>query len=320
MKILVAGAISDEALERLGERHDVVYVPGASEDVLRERVVGCRALVFRSGVEITASVLDSAPDLEVIVRAGSGFDNIDLDRLGQRTLHFFRVPGPGARAVAEMSFTLMLALSRQLRFADREWRAGRWVKAEVQGRLMTGKTLGIVGAGNIGTRTGELGVGWGMTVLGCVETPADEDERRLRSHGIALADFDEVIRQSDYISVHTPLQDSTRGLIGAAELAAMKRGVVVVNLARGGVVDEPALLHALRSGHVAGAGLDVHVAEGHGNISPFAELDNVILTPHIGANTIDTQREIGEVIVKCIEHAEANPPAKKAVPANFVVM
>jgi phosphoglycerate dehydrogenase-like enzyme len=235
-------------------------------------------------------------------------------------LHFFRVPGPGAKAVAEMSFTLMLALSRRLFFADREWRGGNWVKPQVKGRLLNGKTLGIVGAGNIGSRTGELGVAWGMTVIGCVETPNPTVEARLLRKGITLVDFDEVIDRSDYLSVHTPLQDSTRGLIGAPELAAMKEGAILVNLARGGVVDEAALLTALESGHLAGAGLDVHEAEGDGNISPLAHLENVILTPHIGAGTVDTQREIGDVIVKCIEIALANPPTEKAIEANFVVM
>jgi phosphoglycerate dehydrogenase-like enzyme len=159
-----------------------------------------------------------------------------------------------------------------------------------------------------------------MTVIGCVETPNPTVEARLLRKGITLVDFDEVIDRSDYLSVHTPLQDSTRGLIGAPELAAMKEGAILVNLARGGVVDEAALLTALESGHLAGAGLDVHEAEGDGNISPLAHLENVILTPHIGAGTVDTQREIGDVIVKCIEIALANPPTEKAIEANFVVM
>ena len=320
MKILIAGGVSDDTLSQLRSEHDVVYVPGASEDVLCEEIRGCGGLVFRSGVEITGRVLDAAPDLRVIVRAGSGFDNIDLEHLSSRVLHFFRVPGPGAKAVAEMSFTLMLALARNLLFADREWRAGNWVKPQIKGRLLTGKTLGIVGAGNIGSRTGELGAAWGMDVVGCVEHSDERAANRLESKGIRMVGFDEVIRVSDFISVHVPLQDSTRGLIGEEELMAMRPGAILVNMARGGVVDESALRAALMSGHLAGAGLDVHEFEGNGNVSPLADLANVILTPHIGAGTSDTQKEIGEVIVRCIQYAVEHAPTEKAIESNFVVM
>ena len=320
MKILIASIVSQDAIETLRVDHEVVYTPGAGEDELCSAIEGCDALVFRSGVEITARVLDHAPDLSVIVRAGSGYDNIDLGVLERRVLHFFRVPGPGAKAVAEMAFTLMLALSRRLSWADREWRGGNWVKRQAAGVLMTGKVLGIIGAGNIGSRTGELGAAWGMDVLGCVEYPNPEVEASLARKGITLVGKDELLERSDFVSIHVPLQDSTIDLITARELALMKPGSYLVNMARGGVVNEPDLLHALESGHLAGAGLDVHVSEGDGNISPLAHLDNVLLTPHIGAATTDTQREIGTVIVRCIQHAEQNPPTEKAIEANFIVM
>ena len=320
MKILIASVVSTDAIESLGVEHEVVYAPGAGEDELCSAIEGCDALVFRSGVEITARVLEHAPDLKVIVRAGSGYDNIDLSVLERRVLHFFRVPGPGAKAVAEMAFTLMLALSRRLLWADREWRAGSWVKRQAAGVLMTGKVLGIIGAGNIGSRTGELGAAWGMEVLGCVEYANPDVMETLARKGITLVSKDELLERSDFVSVHVPLQDSTIDLITARELDLMKPGAFLVNMARGGVVNEADLLQALESGHLAGAGLDVHVHEGDGNISPLAHLDNVILTPHIGAGTTDTQQEIGTVIVRCIEHAVQNPPTEKAIEANFIVM
>lgn len=320
MKILIASVVSNDALERLRSEHEVVYAPGADEDKLCEAIDGCHGLIFRSGVDITARVLECAPDLSVIVRAGSGYDNIDLGVLERRVLHFFRVPGPGAKAVAEMAFTLMLGLSRRLLWADREWRGGNWVKPQATGVLMTGKVLGVVGAGNIGSRTGELGVAWGMEVLGCVEHPSPDVEASLARKGIALVDKDELLQRSDFVSVHVPLQDSTVDLIAARELDLMKPTAYLVNLARGGVVNEADLLHALETGRLAGAGLDVHQREGDGKISPFARLDNVLLTPHIGAGTSDTQREIGEIIVRCIEHAKTNPPLEKAIEANFIVM
>jgi phosphoglycerate dehydrogenase-like enzyme len=320
MKILIASAVSNDAIDTLRIHHEVVYTPGADEDRLCSAIDGCDVLVFRSGVEITARVLDCAPDLTAVIRAGSGYDNIDLSVLERRVLHFFRVPGPGAKAVAEMAFTLMLALSRRLLWADHEWRNGNWVKRQAAGVLMTGKVLGIVGAGNIGSRTGELGAAWGMEVLGCVEHPNPVVEASLAHKGIKLVDKDEVLRRSDFVSVHVPLQASTIDLISAREFELMKPQAFLVNMARGGVVNESDLLEALESGRLAGAGLDVHVHEGDGNISPLAHLDNVLLTPHIGAGTTDTQEEIGAVIVRCIEHAEQNPPTEKAIEANFIVM
>ncbi len=320
MKILIASGVSQHAIDTLRRDHEVVYLPGAPEAELCAAISDCGALVFRSGVEITSRVLEQAPNLEVIVRAGSGYDNIDLSHLERRVLHFFRVPGPGAKAVAEMSFALMLALARNLFWADREWRAGNWVKPRATGTLLTGKVLGIVGAGNIGSRTGALGAAWSMEVLGCVEYPNPGVEESLAAKGIALADFEDVLRRSDFVSIHVPLHDSTEGMIGRSELAMMKPGAILVNMARGGVVDELALLDALESGHLGGAALDVHVAEGDGNISPLAHLENVILTPHIGAGTKDTQVEIGEVIVRCIRYAEEHPPSLKATEDNFIVM
>lgn len=320
MKILIASGVSSEVLVALGEHHEVVYAPGATEDTLCELIQGCRGLVFRSGVQISERVLDEAPDLEVIVRAGSGYDNIDLAALERRVLHFFRIPGPGAKAVAEMSFALMLALARNVLWADGQWRQGNWVKPKVNGVLLTGKVLGIVGAGNIGMRTGELGAAWGMEVLGCVERPDTGVSQRLAAKGITLADFEDVLARSDFLSLHVPLQESTRNLIGADELAAMKQGAFLINMARGGVVDEVALLASLEQGHLAGAGLDVHALEGDGNVSPLAHLDNVLLTPHIGAGTVDTQREIGEIIVRCIRHAQENRATQKATPDAFIVM
>lgn len=320
MRILIASGISAEAAEALSADHELVMAVGADEHRLKEAIVGCDALVFRSGVEITAAVLDSGDALRLIVRAGSGYDNIDLARLAEMRVRFVRIPGPGAKAVAELAFTMMLALSRQLRWADREWRAGQWVKSKAKGRLLTGRDLGIVGAGNIGSRTGQLGAAWGMRVTGCVEHPDEAERIRLEHHGIRLTGFDEVMATSDYVSVHVPLQDSTRNLIDRSAIESMRPGSILLNLARGGVVDEKALRDALVSGHLAGAGLDVHEVEGDGNVSGLADLDNVILTPHIGAATIDSQRAIGEIIVECINTPVTESDLRPGVPANFVVM
>lgn len=308
MKILIASKIDEEAIQAMSVDHEPVVRIGADEATLCEEIVDCQALVFRSGVQITRRVLAAAKNLQIVIRAGSGLDNIDLDAVRERGIRFVSVPGPGAKAVAELSFAMMLALARRLFWADSEWRAGHWVKPQASGRLLTGSVLGIVGAGNIGTRVGQLGAAWGMEVLGCVEYVTSNAIDRLKSHGITLTDFESVMSKSDYVSVHVPLQDSTRGLIDARSIALMKPEAILVNLSRGGVVDESALRQALVEGRIAAAGMDVHEREGEGIRSPLADLDNVILTPHIGSNALDSQREIGEVVLGFLEEATVNPP------------
>jgi D-3-phosphoglycerate dehydrogenase len=305
VKILVASRIDPGAEARLRARHDVSCAWGAPEAELCRAIADRDALVFRSGVKITAAVIDAAPRLRLIVRGGSGLDNIDLEAVERRKIRFERIPGPGARAVAEMAFALMLALARNVLRADRLMREGRFAKTEMTGWLLHGKTLGVVGAGNIGSKVGQLGVAWGMQVLGCTENGGEREVARLAALGIRRTTLDELLERSDFVSVHVPLQDSTRRLIGEAALARMKPGAFLVNLARGGVVDEAALARALDSGRLAGAGLDVHEREGDGAVSPLAGFDNVVLTPHIGASTHDSQREIGDVIVRTIEAFEA---------------
>jgi len=301
VKILLASPISPRALDALGSGHELVDAVGRPEEELKRLISGCDALVFRSGVQITGPVMESSPELRLIVRAGSGIDNIDLDYVERRGLRLVRVPGPGAQAVAEMAFALILGLARQMLIADRALREGHWIKHEVRGRLLQGKTLGVYGAGNIGHKVAEMGAVWGMRVLGCVEHPTPERRASFKERGIELESGDVLLAESDYLSIHVPLNEATTGLIGRPELAKMKAGAFLVTLARGGVVEEDALFEALESGRLAGAGLDVHEREGEGEVSRLASLPNVILTPHIGATTSDTQDIIGEKIVEIIE-------------------
>jgi D-3-phosphoglycerate dehydrogenase len=306
LTILIASPISPDAVAQLKAKFNVVEAISAPEPVFRERFRDADALVFRSGVTLNAATLDAAPKLSLIVRAGSGIDNIDLDFVKRKGIAFHRIPEPGARAVAELSFALMLSLARNIREADRQWRAGHWAKYELKGYNLRGKTLGILGAGNIGTQVGRLGVAWGMEAIGAVEARDPVLDGQLRENGIEPVDFPDLIRRSDFLSIHLPLTDSTRHIINASVLRSMKKGSYVINLARGGVVDETALLEALQAGTgIAGAALDVHVVEKEGHISPLAALPNVILTPHIGAQTIDSQREIGERVVQIVtEHSK----------------
>jgi D-3-phosphoglycerate dehydrogenase / 2-oxoglutarate reductase len=305
VKILIASPIDPDALSQLGTRHEVDAAINESPDELARRIADANVLIFRSGVQITGDVLRAAGRLRLIIRAGSGLDNIDLDAVRECGLRLERVPGPGARAVAELTFGLLLAVGRRILEADRSWRAGHWKKAELAGALLANKTLGIVGVGNIGRQVARMGVAWQMRVIGCVEHPSEDREGELSAEGIELVDLARVLAEADFLSIHLPLNDETRGMIGAAELAAMKPSAIVINIARGGILNEAALLAALTAGRLRGAGLDVHEHEGEGEISPFAQLANVVLTPHIGAATVDSQAEIGREVLTLIKNLEA---------------
>ena len=301
MKILVISPIEATALDRLRATHDVVCSYGASDGELGELSRDREAIIFRSGVSVSAAVLEHAPQLRLLIRAGSGLDNLDLDYVERRGIDLIRIPGPSAQAVAEMTFGLMLALARNIPLGDRLLRQGHWAKSELVGYNLSGKTLGVVGLGNIGTRVAQLGKAWGMQVLGCVGHPSADRREAFNAQGIRMAELDVVLGTADFVTLHVPLGATTRGLIDERALTKFKPGAFLVNVARGGVVDERALLRALTDGTLRGAALDVHESEGEGMTSLLAELPNVVLTPHIGASTIDAQREIGVEIIGIIE-------------------
>jgi D-3-phosphoglycerate dehydrogenase / 2-oxoglutarate reductase len=305
MKILVASSIDPNALAELDARHDVDKAFNAAPDELARRITDRQVLIFRSGVQITSDVLGAASDLRLIIRAGSGLDNIDLDHVRRHGLRLERVPGPGAQAVAELTFGLLLAVARRIVEADRTWRAGQWRKAELAGSLIGGKTLGVIGVGNIGRRVASLGAAWNMRVVGCVESPTETRVRQMAAAGITLLSCEQVLAEADFVTIHLPLNYETRGMIGAAALARMKAGAILVNIARGGIVDEAALRSELTApDRLRGAGLDVHEHEEEGRVSPLADLPNVVLTPHIGAAAVDSQAEIGRDILNMVEALE----------------
>ncbi|RFU18783.1 hydroxyacid dehydrogenase [Geodermatophilus marinus] len=305
MKILIASSIDPSAIEALERDHDVVRAFNAPEERLVELIRDREVVVFRSGVTVSAAVLDHAPNLTLLVRAGSGLDNVDVAHATDRGVQVVRVPGSSAQPVAELTFALLLSLVRNVTLADRLLRDGHWPKADLGGPLLAGKTLGIAGAGRIGSRVGAMAAAWGMRVLGCVADANPGVATSLASAGIALTDFDTVVTESDFLCLHVPLDERTQHMVDASVLARMKRGSFLVNMARGGVVDEEALLEALTKGRtLLGAALDVHEKEGEGVMSPLRALPNVVLTPHIGAMAWDAQRLIGERVVELVRAAE----------------
>jgi D-3-phosphoglycerate dehydrogenase / 2-oxoglutarate reductase len=302
MKILIASSIDPVALDSLSGDHDVRRAINAPEDALRAAIRDREVVVFRSGVTISAGVMQEGPELRLLVRAGSGLDNVDVGYVRERGIRLVRIPGSSAQPVAELTFALMLAAARNVAHADRLVRQGRWPKSELGGPLLAGKTLGVVGAGNIGGRVGELGAAWGMRSIGCVKHPSARVAAALEARGIRLIDFDNVVTEADFLSLHVPLNDSTYHMIDTPVLSEMKQESFLINMARGGVVDDQALYRELTSGKtLRGAALDVHEREGEGTVPRLAELPNVVLTPHIGAMALDAQREIGRRVIELVD-------------------
>ena len=305
MNILIISSISPDAIEQLSRRHNVTCSFNPSIESLNSLIRDQEAIILRSGVRLPAESMECAPNLKLVIRAGSGTDNLDLDYIKKRGLKLERIPEPGAYAVAELSLAFMVSLARNVLHVDSLLRKGRWTKYEFTGYLLRSKVLGIIGAGNIGSRVGKLGAAWGMNVIGCVKNPTQKRMGKLAEKGIQLKDFSEVISEADFLSIHVPLNESTRNMINADVLSSMKPGSFLINLSRGGVVKEQDLYKALtEGGKLRGAAMDVHEFEGEGCVSPLASLPNVILTPHIGAQTHDTQYQIGVRILKIINAFE----------------
>ncbi len=244
------------------------------------------ALIVRGRTKVTAEVIASAgPRLKVVGRAGVGVDNIDLPAARARGLTVVNAPEAATVAVAELTLGLMLALARQIPLADAGMHRAEWSKSALHGSELSGKTLGIIGVGRIGAAVASRAAALGMRVLGH-DPLLSEDE--LRRRGTEPFGFEALLRESDYICLHLPLNNETRGLIGRKALSQVKRGARLISAARGGIVDEPAVLEALEAGHLGGVGLDVFAEEPPGDL-PLRQHPNVVLTPHIGAQTREAQ-------------------------------
>ncbi len=318
MKIALVSPIDAAAIELLAARHDVVPAVGLGGAELERAVADAEVLIVRSGVTISAGLLRQAPQARLVVRAGSGLDSLDVEYMREAGIRVVRTPGPGARAVAEMTFGLILAVGRRIAEADRLVRQGRWTKPELAGHLLAESVLGIVGLGNIGCTVGRLGAAWGMRVVGCDIVDGDAFRTRMSGLGIEQVGLDEVVSAADVVAIHVPLLPSTRHLIDRGVLARMKPGSILVNIARGGIVDEEALLESLSSGHLGGAALDVHEREGHG-VPPLAALDNVVLTPHIGAMAVESQRLIGRRVIELVAAFERDDLDAVLEPGELVL-
>ena len=290
MKIVLAEKVSPATLAVFAaEPGWEVLTHDQLPDGLPAALADADALVVRSAVQVDDALMEHAPKLRVVGRAGVGVDNIDADAATRRGVVVMNTPGANAVAVAELTIGLMLALARKVPAANASMHAGKWEKKNLQGAELRGKTLGILGLGRIGLEVAKRARGFGLEIIG---SDPFVSAAVARENGIRLVTLDELIAGSDYITLHVGLTPQTMGIINAKTIAAMKKGVRIINCARGELVDDAALAAALKSGQVAGAALDVFTVEPPKD-SPFSELTNVILTPHIAGSTAEAQEAVG---------------------------
>lgn len=299
-EIVVSEFITPDALALLEQHHSVHYEPDLWQrpDALAAALGQARAIVVRNKTEVRGPVLDTAARLEAVGRLGVGLDNIDVAACEARGIKVLPARGANASAVAEYVFCAALMLLRGVFTATPRLTAGEWPREQLIGRQVEGKQLGLLGFGSIGQLTAEKARALGMEIA--AHDPAIADDASCWQGGARRMSFDELLATSDILSLHLPLMDATRGLIGAEALERMKRGAILVNTARGGIVDEAALAAVLREGHLGGAALDVFETEPIDTATAelFTGLDNVILTPHIAGLTDESNARVSDVTAR----------------------
>lgn len=313
LKILIADEVSDSGLQPLRDAGFIVEKRASlAPDSLREALSDCEGLVVRSETKVTDELMEGAPKLRVVGRAGVGVDNIDVPAATARGIVVMNAPDGNTITTAEHTLALLVALARRVPQANASLKAGKWERGRFIGIELQGKTLGIIGLGRIGRAVAVRARSFGMRIIGHDPFVAPEQARDLE---IELASLDDVLGRADLITVHTPLTPETRGLIGRDAFAKMKRGVRVVNCARGGLIDEEALREAIDSGIVAGAALDVFEQEPPPPDHPLLALDEVITTPHLGASTTEAQEGVAFTVAEQMRDYLLNGTLQGAVNA-----
>jgi D-3-phosphoglycerate dehydrogenase len=293
-RVLIADAISEQGIDTLRAAPGFVVTvkTGMSPEELGSIVGDFDGLLVRSATKVTQQVLSMPGRLRVIGRAGTGVDNIDLEAATRAGVVVMNTPGGNSVAAAELTLAHMLALARNVTQANAELLQGRWERKKYVGAELAGKTLGVVGLGRIGLEVARRALGFRMVVVGY--DPYVSGEVASRS-GIRAVTLDELIEQSDVVTLHLPLSEKTRHLVGADALGRMKPGAMLINCARGGLIDEAALLQALESGHLGGAALDVFESEPPTDLR-LVQHPRVVATPHLGASTREAQVRVGTEI------------------------
>ncbi len=315
-RVLVADPISGEGVEMLRAVADVDVNTGLAPDALIAIIGQYQGLVVRSETKVTRALLEAGTKLEVVGRAGVGVDNIDLLAATERGVIVVNAPQGNTIAATEHTVALLMSLARHIPQADATMRAGKWARKDYVGTELRGKTLGIVGLGKIGVEVARRAIALEMDVIGYDPFVPDE---RARALGLEPVDFDSLITRSDFITVHVPLSATNTGLLGAEQIARMKTGVRLINVARGGIIDEQALADAVKSGKVAGAAIDVFTDEPVKPDNPLLGDPRIITTPHLGASTSEAQERVALDVAEQLVDVFNGRPARYAVNAPMLV-
>jgi D-3-phosphoglycerate dehydrogenase len=311
MKVLVTNPIARDGIEILKTAGlDVEERLGLSPEELIEAIQDADGLVIRSNTKVTQEVVDAAKKLKVVGRAGTGLDNVDIAACNKRGIVVMNTPGGNTNSAAEHSIAMIMALSRHIPQATASMKAGKWEKKRFSGQEVAGKTLGIIGIGRIGSIVSQLAQGLKMQVVAFDPYIRPEMAKKL---GVELTNLDNVLARADYISIHTPLTSETKGSVNAKLFNKMKDGVMVLNCARGGIINEQDLYKAMKSGKVAGAALDVFETEPTGKKYPLFSLDHFICTPHLGASTREAQENVAVAVARQISDYLTKGEVRNAV-------
>ena len=295
-QILISDKLGQAGLERLDQMNDVHYDMklGLNQAELRAIIPDYDALIIRSDTQVTAELLAAAPNLKLVGRAGIGVDNIDIEAATMRGVIVMNTPGANSVATAEHTMALMLAASRHTAHSHISLIAGEWRRSDFVGTELFGKTLGIIGFGRVGRLVATRAQAFGMEIVAYDPFVSEEVGREM---GVTLVDLEDLLPQADYITLHTAVTPKTAKLINAATISQMKEGVILINVARGKLIDEPALVASLQSGKVKAAGVDVYSGEPPAD-NPLIGLPNVVHTPHLGASSMEAQRNVATQIVE----------------------
>ena len=316
MKVLVTDPVSEAGLDLLREEgHEVETGFDLEGEALLDAIADANALIVRSGTEVTAEVFEAAPDLLIVGRAGIGVDNIDIDAATEHGVIVANAPEGNVRAAAEHTVAMAFAVARSIPQSHGRLKNGEWAKGDYLGREVNNKTLGIVGLGRVGQEVAKRLDSLGMDLV--VFDPYINEERAAQFGAELVDDLDDCLARADFVTVHTPLLPETEGMIGEAELEALDDGYLV-NCARGGIVDEPALADAVENGPVRGAALDVFAEEPLPEDSPLLDVDDIVLTPHLGASTEAAQENVALDTARQVVAAFADEPVMNALNAPSV--
>tara|TARA_Y100000590_G_scaffold463104_1_gene628986 strand:+ start:1422 stop:2348 length:927 start_codon:yes stop_codon:yes gene_type:complete len=300
INILIVDPIHQQALDYLSNKYNVINEIHPTRNSLISLIKNnIDVLIIRSGVKLDEEIINQANNLKLIARAGSGMDNIPVDYCTSKNIKVFNIPNTSYSSVSEFTFGLIISLIRKINIADSQVKKNVWRKSELYGNSLYGKNIGVVGLGKIGSYVAQIAKGFNLNILASVENDDKERRESLKKQNIELVELDYLLKNSDIVTLHLPLTNSTKYLISKKKIEIMKRSSFLINLSRGQVVNEKDLIYCLKNNFIAGYASDVF--EHEREKSELFKLNNTVFTPHIGAMTYEAQEKIGEILIRKID-------------------